>query len=193
MDFLQGLYSTLLVQIHNTIDVALPEYLPQAAYFYNTYYQPYAPYLAPIYRAIFLSQSYFYRYVFPALYPLYTLCNNSMKSLSTDAPDLLTLGILAAVLIISLKTLDYMRRTIIYWISLAIRFGMWVTIIGLGFYVWQRGAEQSVEDFGWVWGLFEGLGKEGQNIGGRKAAGKERAARRAAGSGSRGRTRGAGW
>ena len=140
-----------------------------------------------------MTQSYFYRYVFPYLYPLYTLSNNAIQSLSSDAPDLITLGILAAVLIISLKVLDYMRRTIMYWMSMAIQLGMWVAVAGTIFYVSQRGMEQSIEDFGWAWGLFAGLGEEGGKIGGRKATGKERAARRMAGSGQRGRTRGAGW
>ncbi len=193
MDFLQGLRSALFLQNYQVIDSSIPDYLPQAAYFYNTYYQPYAPYLAPIYRALFLSQSYFYRYIFPILYPLYTLSNNALQSLSSDAPDLITLGILAVVLFVSLKALDYMRKTIIYWISLAVRLGMWGAMIGAGFYVWQRGLEQSIEDFGWVWGLLAGLREEGEKIGGRKGAGRERAARRMAGSGPRGRTRGAGW
>ncbi|KAL6717980.1 hypothetical protein ACLMJK_004065 [Lecanora helva] len=193
MDFLQGAWSYLLLQAYNAINSSPSEYLPQAAYFYDTYYQPYAPYLAPVYRFVFLSQSYFFRYIYPTLYPFYTLADNALHSLSSDSPDLLTLGILAVVLIVSLKTLDYMRRTIIYWISLGIRLGMWAALIGAGIYVSQRGMEQSVEDFGWVWGLLAGLGEEGEKIGGRKAVRSERAARRIAGSGPRGRTRGAGW
>lgn len=74
---------------------------------------------------------------------------------------------------------------------------MWGVVAGLGFYVWQRGVEQSVEDFGWVCGLLAGLGEEGKDIGGRKAAGRERDARRMAGSRQTPRQRqrmgGAGW
>ena len=193
MDFLQGLRSLLFLQLQDGVDSPPPDYIPQAAYFYNTYYRPYALYLAPVWRVIFLSQSYFYRYIFPILYPLYTLSNNALQSLSSDAPDLLTLGILALVLLVTLKALDYLRRTIIYWISVAIRLGMWASIIGVGLYVSQRGIEQSFEDFGWVWGLFAGLGEEGERVGKRRAAGRERDARRMAGSGPSGRTRGAGW
>ena len=193
MDFLQGLRSFLLSELCLRADILTSEYIPQAAYFYNNYYRPYAPYLAPIYRVLFLSQSYFYRFIYPTLYPLYTLSNNALHSLSSDSPDLLTLGLLAALLFISMKTLDYMRRTIVYWISLAIRLGMWGAMIVVGVYVWQRGMEQSVEDFGWMWGLLAGLADEGQQVGGRKAGGSERAARRMAGSGPKRRTRGAGW
>ena len=76
---------------------------------------------------------------------------------------------------------------------MAIRLGMWVTIIAVGLYVSQRGLERSVEDVGWAWGLLAGLEEEGSRVGGRKAAGRENAARRMREGGPRGRTRGAGW
>ncbi|KAL2043530.1 hypothetical protein N7G274_003837 [Stereocaulon virgatum] len=184
MDFLQNLLPMDLLQ----------DYLPQAARFYNNYYYPYRTYLAPIWRTLYLTQSYFYRYIFPTLYPLYALCNNALQSLSSDTPDILTLVGLAVVLLISFKALDYMRKTIIAWIALAIRLGMWLVVGFVGVYVWQRGVEQSVEDFGWVWGLLAGLGEEGERIGGRKAQGRERDARRMRGPGAgpgKRRTRGA--
>lgn len=80
-----------------------------------------------------------------------------------------------------------------YWISLAIRMGFWLAVGGLGVYVFQRGFDQSVEDFGYIWGFLQGLGGEGERIGGQKARGRERDARRMADAGKRGRTRGAGW
>ena len=80
----------------------------------------------------------------------------------------------------------------IYWISLAIRLGMWVVLFVVGVYVWQRGVEQSAADFGWLWGLLAGLTEEGEKIGGAKAGMREREARRMGAKGSRGRTRG-GW
>ena len=101
---------------------------------------------------------------------------------------------MAGVLIISLKVLDYMRRTIIFWLSMAIRLGVWLFVAFIGVYIWQRGLEQSVEDFGWLWGLLGGLGEEGERIGKQRARGRESDARRmrgaGAGAGRRGRTRG---
>ena len=101
---------------------------------------------------------------------------------------------MAVVLILSFKALDYMRKTIIFWVSMAIRLGLWLFVAFVGVYVWQRGMEQSVEDFGWLWGLLVGLGEEGERIGGQRARGRERDARRVrgpgAGAGRRGRTRG---
>ena len=106
------------------------------------------------------------------------------------------------------------------------RMALWLTVGGVGLYVWQRGFDQSVEDFGYIWGFLlvifsdslfplspcfggrrtistrgsltpksfrQGLGDEGERIGGQKARGRERDARRMAGAGKRGRTRGAGW
>lgn len=193
MEFLQGLCSSPNVRFRSPADTTMADYLPQAAYFYNTYYHPYRTYLAPIYRVIYTSQAYFFRYVFPTIYPLYKLSNNALQSLNSDAPDIFTLGMLAVVLIISIKVLDYMRKTVIYWISLAIRLGMWVTVLGIGVYVWQRGVEQSIVDFGWVWGLLEGLTEEGEKVGGVRAGARDREARKMASRGPRGRTRGGGW
>ena len=170
-------------------------YIPQLYYLYNSYNTTYHPYIAPIYRFLLLTQSYFYRYLFPTLYPLYTLTNAALRSLSSDSPDVLTIIGLAVVLFLSMKALDYMRRSIIYWISLAIRLGMYATILGVGVYVWNRGLEQSIEDFGWVYGLLEGLGDEGQKVGNKRARGSRYEADRIrqAKAGRRGRTRGAGW
>ena len=46
---------------------------------------------------------------------------------------------MAGVLILSLKVLDYMRKTIVFWISMAIRLGLWLFVGFVGVYVWQRG------------------------------------------------------
>lgn len=67
---------------------------------------------------------------------------------------------------------------------------MWVGMAGLGWYVWQRGVEQSLEDAGWVWGLLAGLEEEGERVGWRRAGRRER---EVCNAGKRGRTRGAGW
>ena len=86
-----------------------------------------------------------------------------------------------------------MRKAVIGWITFALRFGAWISVALVGIYVYQRGFDQSLEDFGWAWGLLQGLGEEGEAVGRQKARGRERNARRMAGAGTRGRTRGAGW
>lgn len=113
--------------------------------------------------------------------------------LLTDAPGLLTLALFAFVLLISLKLLDMLRRTIIYWISVALRLALWAAVAGVGIYVWQRGVEQSVKDFGWVIGFLAGLENEGERIGHAKASRRAGDASRMPKRGPKGRARGAGW
>lgn len=170
-------------------------YFPQAYSIYGTYSALYHPYIAPLFRFILATQAAFYRYVFPVLYPLHALANNALQSFSSDSPDVVTLLLLGVVLLVSLRVLDYIRRTLMFWINIAIRIGTFVLLAASVVYVWQRGVEQSLEDFGWLWGLIEGLGDEGQRMGDRRAKGREREAQRAkyASTGRRGRTRGAGW
>ena len=85
-----------------------------------------------------------------------------------------------------------MRRTVIRWISLFVKLGLWVGVGLLGVYVYYRGVAESLEDAGWLWGVVQGLEMEGEVVGGRKAGGKEREAYKMKGAG-RGRMRGAGW
>ncbi|KAG8533318.1 uncharacterized protein KY384_002101 [Bacidia gigantensis] len=171
------------------------DYLPQLYYLYNTYNTTYHPYVAPIYRFVLLTQSYFFRYIFPTIYPLYTVANSALHTLSSDSPDLVTLLCLAVILIISMKALEYMRKTVIFWLSLILRLGLYALLLGVGVYVWQRGLDQSLEDFGFLWGLFEGLSEEGQKVGNRRAKGREWEARnvRAGSTRKRGGARGSGW
>ena len=105
----------------------------------------------------------------------------------------MTLALLALVLFVSLKVLDILRRQIVYWISVAVRLSMWVAVAVVGFYVYQRGVEQSLEDVGWVIGLLAGLGDEGEKIGKAKGRQKMADAKRAQAGGPRRRTRGGGW
>ncbi len=86
-----------------------------------------------------------------------------------------------------------LRRTIMYWISLAMKLVLWAAVAGMGIYVYNRGVEQTVEDVGWVVGLFAGLEEEGQRVGQRKAQGRRGQARNLGKKTPRGRTRGAGW
>ncbi|KAL8745738.1 MAG: hypothetical protein Q9190_002146 [Brigantiaea leucoxantha] len=171
----------------------LQDHFPQIFNLYSQYYHPYAAYLRPLRRALYLSQSYFYRYLFPTLYPFYVLSHRLVASLLTETPSLATLALLAVVLVLSLKLLDMLRRTIIYWISVALQLTMWAAVALLGLYVYQRGVEQSLEDLGWLIGIVAGLGERGQNIGQAKAAGRERNAQKMYRGNPRGRTRGAGW
>lgn len=168
-------------------------------YYYTTYYRPYEAYLRPLRRGLYISQSYFYRYFFPYLYPAYALLQRTLGGAlfgsSSGAPDLASLALLALLALLSLKLLDVVRRTVLYWIGVAVRLALWLTVAAVGVYVWQRGVEATVEDLGWVVGYLAGLGDEGERIGKGQAARREGDARRIRRGqpGSKGRTRGAGW
>ncbi|KAL8795273.1 MAG: hypothetical protein Q9195_002284 [Heterodermia aff. obscurata] len=176
MDFLQG-----------------ADYLPLAHQLYNDYYTPYSAYLLPIQRTILLTQSYFYTYIFPYLWPAYRLFSKATSVILTDQPSFLTLVLLALVLFLSLKVLDVLRRTIIYWISIAVRLVIWGAIVGAGVYVYYRGVEESIEDAGYLLGVLSGWESEGKREGYRRASRRQREARNYGKRTPRGRTRGAGW
>ena len=166
---------------------------PQVFYFYTNYYRPYEAYLRPLRRYLYLSQSFFYRFAFPYLWPAYKLGNKALRMLSADTPDMATLALLAVLLLMSLKLLNVLRKSIVYWISVAIRLVTWTLVLAVGVYVWQRGLEQSLEDVAWVLGFVAGLENEGERIGNAKASRRRGDANRIPTHGHRGRTRGAGW
>ncbi|KAJ5122406.1 GPN-loop GTPase 3 [Penicillium atrosanguineum] len=104
-----------------------------------------------------------------------------LASTSTSAmPDLMQLLILALVLFISLKVLDYARRVIMFWVMLAFRLVFWGSVLGLGFYVYRVGVENAGRDLGWVCGVLLGFVEDFQ-------------ARAAAGNGGAGSRGGSGW
>lgn len=113
--------------------------------------------------------------------------------LSPDAPDIATLALLAVIFLVSLKILDIVRNTILSWIKMILRLGVWALVAAVGLYVWLNGIEQSMESLGWVLGYMAGLENEGERIGNMKASRRTRDASRISTRGHRGRTRGAGW
>jgi hypothetical protein len=183
-----------LVQTHcDKILKVVIEYFPQAIRFYTDYYRPYEAYLGPLRRFLYFSQAYFYRFAFPYLWPAYKLGNKTLGMLSADTPNLTTLALLAVVLFVSLKLLNILRKTVLYWISMVIRLATWILVAAVGLYVWHRGVEQTMEDVGWMIGFLAGLENEGENIGNAKAARRTQDARKIPSYGQKGRTRGTGW
>jgi len=72
-------------------------------------------------------------------------------------PDLVQILILAVILFISLKVLDYARRVIVFWVMLVFRLVFWGSLLGLGLYVYRVGVENAGRDVGWVWGVVMGF------------------------------------
>lgn len=63
-----------------------------------------------------------------------------------NSPDILTLVLLACILLISLKILKMLWRTVLFWTRMFTQLAFWGSILLCGVYVWGRGWEASVED-----------------------------------------------
>lgn len=77
-------------------------------------------------------------------------------------PDLISIILLAVILLISLKVLDYARRVIMFWVLLAFRLVFWGTVLGLAWYAYRVGVENAARDLGWVWGVVVGFVEDWQ-------------------------------
>ncbi|OJZ88161.1 hypothetical protein ASPFODRAFT_531582 [Aspergillus luchuensis CBS 106.47] len=86
------------------------------------------------------------------IHPLASLLTSSMPM-----PDLVSIFILALVLIISLKILDYARRLVMFWVNLALRLLWWALVLGALWYVYSVGIEKTGRDLGWLVGVAGGF------------------------------------
>ncbi|OJJ73888.1 hypothetical protein ASPBRDRAFT_41638 [Aspergillus brasiliensis CBS 101740] len=86
------------------------------------------------------------------IHPLASLLTSSMPM-----PDLVSVFILALVLIISLKILDYARRLVMFWVNLALRLLWWALVLAALWYVYSVGIEKTGRDLGWIVGLAGGF------------------------------------
>ncbi|KAJ5950988.1 Nuclear pore assembly and biogenesis protein APQ12 [Penicillium vulpinum] len=80
-----------------------------------------------------------------------------LASYSSTMPDLLSLFLLAIIILVSIKILDYAYRVVMFWVTLAFRLVFWGSILGLGWYVYRVGIENASRDVGWLWGLIYGF------------------------------------
>lgn len=85
------------------------------------------------------------------------IINPVSSLLASSTPDLVSILLLALILLISLKVLDYARRVIVFWVMLVLRLAFWGAVIGLAYYVYKVGWEDAVEGLGWAWGVAEGF------------------------------------
>lgn len=76
---------------------------------------------------------------------------------TASMPDLVSLLLLAILLLVSLKILDYAHRVIVFWVSLVLRLAFWGAVLSVAWYVYRTGWDKALRDFGWLWGVVEGL------------------------------------
>lgn len=61
------------------------------------------------------------------------------------------------MLLISVKILDYVRRVVVFWVTLAFRLVFWGAVFGCGWYVYSYGLATALRDATWLFGLAEGF------------------------------------
>lgn len=86
--------------------------------------------------------------------------------LASSTPDLVSVLLLALILLVSLKVLDYARRVVVFWITLALRLLFWGVVLSVAWYVYRFGWEKASADAGWLWGVAEGFVENFQARGG---------------------------
>ncbi|KAL2006166.1 hypothetical protein VTN00DRAFT_9820 [Thermoascus crustaceus] len=86
--------------------------------------------------------------------------------LASSTPDLVSVLLLALILLVSLKVLDYARRVVVFWITLALRLLFWGVVLSVAWYVYRVGWEKASADAGWLWGVAEGFVEDFQARGG---------------------------
>ncbi|KAK1068766.1 hypothetical protein LTR74_005424 [Friedmanniomyces endolithicus] len=96
---------------------------------------PYTPYLSTLTSALILAKSWL----------LHLIDTVSHK------PDLATLALLLVIVLVSLKIVDMLWQTLLFWVRLVRRLLFWGGAVGLAVWLWSRGPAGVVEDVGyWV-------------------------------------------
>ena len=85
------------------------------------------------------------------LIPLHTYIISPILTQLSTSPDLATIAILVIILFISLKILNMLYRTIVFWVSLVTRLMFWTLILGFSLWIWQRGLQGAMTDAS-AWG-----------------------------------------
>ncbi|KAF2401067.1 hypothetical protein EJ06DRAFT_555699 [Trichodelitschia bisporula] len=81
---------------------------------------------------------------------------SALDTLANTSPSLTTVALLLIILFLSLKLLDMLYRAVMFWVRLALRVLFWGTIIGVGLWLWTRGADGVGDDLSEVqrvWGV----------------------------------------
>ena len=147
---------------------------------------------APLPALLIHALTIFHTHIYPSLHALSTLLlgalapllatlsSSTSSSTSFGPTDLLPLAATLLALYVGLRAIDYVRRTVVALIVLAIRIAFWMALAGVGLWVWRRGPAQAAKDAGQVAGAAAGvwraLSGEGAREGRRRAGAWEAAA-----------------
>lgn len=143
-DQLSNTLLTLNILYQTHIHPLLPEQLQPISSNLSSLFLSSAPYLSQV---ISLFRT--------ALSSATTLTSNE----SQDGSALLSLALLLVTLYLSLRVMNYIRRTILGWVWLGIKLLFLLVIVQVGLYVNSYGWERAVRTAGWfcgiIWGLLE--------------------------------------
>ena len=98
----------------------------------------YGPYARQLYSVISTIKSY-----------LYTLIDQVSKK-----PDLATIALLLIIVFISLKILNMLWQTVVFWVRLAARIVFWGGLVALAVWMYSRGPEGVMEDVGYWYSVW---------------------------------------
>ncbi|KAL2353863.1 hypothetical protein BJ546DRAFT_1061958 [Cryomyces antarcticus] len=94
------------------------------------------------------------------LRPLYSASTQLQRLLSplltrlTASPDVASVVLLLLLLFLSLKILDMLRRTLLFWLGLACKIAFYGAVVVAALWLWQRGVDGALADsrrlaYGW--------------------------------------------
>jgi hypothetical protein len=69
-------------------------------------------------------------------------------------PDLATVALLVIILFVSLKILNMLYQTFVFWLRMAWRIVFWASLAALALWMYHRGPEGAVEDVGYWWNVW---------------------------------------
>ena len=116
--------------------------LEWAAHFlgdHYTTYQTYSPYARQAWSLLSTARSYAFLLVDQV----------------TRKPDLATIALLLVVIFVSLKILDILWQTVMFWLRMVRRVVFWGGLVVLAAWMWTRGPEGVVEDVGYWVGVWK--------------------------------------
>lgn len=102
-------------------------------------YQTYSPYARQAWSFISIARSY-------ALL---------LVDQVTRKPDLATIALLLIVIFISLKILDILWQTVMFWVRMLRRVVFWGGLVALAAWMWTRGPDGVAEDVGYWVGVWQ--------------------------------------
>jgi pore assembly and biogenesis protein Apq12 len=162
MEYLQGLYSTSCYWVHVFFSLLQAELTSiisteQVLLLFNDQFFQRLTSIPLSTHLLHIRSTYLDPYI---VEPLTSL-------LASSSSDLVSVLLLALILLISLKVLDYARRVIVFWVFLFFRLLFWGSLIGGGLYIYSVGLERAVMEFGLLWGMIQGFIEDFQKSGSR--------------------------